>query len=82
MANRNTLHFNKLPKFQAFLEKEGYEILPTKDTYEVLRARGEKGTVVIYKRDRAKVHCSVMDKDMWLVRKFLKEEKDGQICKG
>lgn len=75
MANRHTLHINKLAKFQAFLEKENYELLPTKGTYEVLRARGERGTIVIYKRDQAKEHCSVMDKDVWIVRKFLREER-------
>ena len=78
MANRHTLHINKIPKFKEFLEEEGFEILPTKDFYEVLRAKNEKGTIVIYRRLDAEVHCSVMDKDMWLVRKFLRwVKKDG-----
>lgn len=79
MANRNTLHFNKLPKFKEFLKEEGFELLPTKDFYEVLRAKNEKGTIVIYRRSDAEVHCSVMDKDMWLIRKFLRWVKKDEI---
>ncbi|MBR5316013.1 MAG: hypothetical protein IKU44_04400 [Firmicutes bacterium] len=76
MANRNTLHMNKLPAFKEFLVSEGYEILPTVDIYEVLRARGkDKKTVVVYKRNSAREHVSIMDKDMWLLRRFLRVVK-------
>lgn len=77
MANRHLLHKNKIPKFKSFLEQEGYEILPTKDPYEVLRAKGPEGTIVIFARHDAKEHCSVMDKDVWLVKKFLRGGRDG-----
>ena len=77
MANRHTLHINKIPLFKNFLEREGFEILPTKGCYEVLRAKNEKGIIVFFIKDNAKEHCTVMDKDMWIVRKFLRGKTDG-----
>ena len=73
MANRNTLHFNKLPLFMKYLVSEGYEILPTRDASEVLRAMKSKEKIIIYKKSGAVAHCSVSNKDLWLVREFLKK---------
>lgn len=73
MANRQTLHFNHLEKFEQWLIEKGYSILPiSQNPYEVLRAKKDKNTIVIYRKSGAKEHLSVMDKDYRLVQEFLK----------
>ena len=72
MATRNMLHENKLKDFEIFLVKKGYAIVElSNNPYEVLRARKDKDTVIIYKKANAKEHLSVMDKDVSLVNEFI-----------
>lgn len=76
MANRALLHINKLKDFEKWLEKQGYMILPTsKNPYEVLRAKKDKDTVIIYQKGDSKEHLSIMDKDYPLIHKFITESK-------
>ena len=76
MANRALLHINKLKDFEKWLEKQGYMILPTsKNPYEVLRAKKDKDTVIIYQKGDSKEHLSIMDKDYHLIHKFITESK-------
>lgn len=76
MANRALLHINKLKDFEKWLEKQGYMILPTsKNPYEILRAKKDKDTVIIYQKSDSKEHLSIMDKDYALVHKFIMESK-------
>ena len=76
MANRALLHINKLKDFEKWLEKQGYMILPTsKNPYEVLRAKKDKDTVIIYHKGDSKEHLSIMDKDYHLIHKFITESK-------
>lgn len=76
MANRALLHINKLKDFEKWLEKQGYMILPTsKNPYEVLRAKKDKDTVIIYQKGDSKEHLSIMDKDYTLIHKFITESK-------
>lgn len=76
MANRALLHINKLKDFEKWLEKQGYMILPTsKNSYEVLRAKKDKDTVIIYQKGDSKEHLSIMDKDYPLIHKFITESK-------
>ena len=76
MANRALLHINKLKDFEKWLEKQGYMILPTsKNPYEVLRAKKDKDTVIIYQKCDSKEHLSIMDKDYHLIHKFITESK-------
>ena len=76
MANRALLHINKLKDFEKWLEKQEYMILPTsKNPYEVLRAKKDKDTVIIYKKGGSEEHLSIMDKDYPLIRKFIRESK-------
>ena len=73
MATRNILHISKLKAFEDFLESKGYMIVATsKNPFEVLRARKEGNTVIVYKKKDAKEHLSTMDKDYRLVREFIK----------
>ena len=68
VANRALLHINKLKDFEKWLEKQGYMILPTsKNPYEVLRAKKDKDTVIIYQKGDSKEHLSIMDKDYPLI---------------
>ena len=76
VANRALLHINKLKDFEKWLEKQGYMILPTsKNPYEVLRAKKDKDTVIIYQKGDSKEHLSIMDKDYPLIHKFITESK-------
>lgn len=76
MANRALLHMNKLKDFESWLEKQGYMILPTsKNPYEILRAKKDKDTVIIYQKSDSKEHLSIMDKDYDLIHKFMMESK-------
>lgn len=76
MAIRELLHISKLNDFEKWLEEKGYMILPTsKNPYEVLRAKKDKDTVIIYQKKDSKEHLSVMDKDYSLIRRFINESK-------
>nr|DAF31462.1 MAG TPA: hypothetical protein [Caudoviricetes sp.] len=76
MAIRALLHMNKLKDFESWLEKQGYMILPTsKNPYEILRAKKDKDTVIIYQKSDSKEHLSIMDKDHTLIHKFIMESK-------
>lgn len=76
MAIRALLHMNKLKDFESWLEKQGYMILPTsKNPYEILRAKKDKDTVIIYKKDGSEEHLSIMNKDYPLICKFIRESK-------
>lgn len=76
MANRALLHINKLKDFESWLEKQGYMILPaSKNPYEILRAKKDKDTVIIYQKSDSKEHLSIMDKDYALIHKFIMESK-------
>lgn len=76
MAIRALLHMNKLKDFESWLEKQGYMILPaSKNPYEILRAKKDKDTVIIYQKGDSKGHLSIMDKDYALIHKFIMESK-------
>lgn len=76
MAIRALLHMNKLKDFESWLEKQGYMILPTsKNPYEILRAKKDKDTVIIYQKGDSKEHLSIMNKDYALIHKFIMESK-------
>ena len=76
MASRELLHISKLNDFEKWLEEQGYMILPTsKNQYEVLRAKKDKDTVIIYCKASSKEHLSIMDKDYSLIRRFINESK-------
>lgn len=81
MANRNTLHINKLEDFKEWLIKEGWEIESTKGAYEVLRARkqGRKSPLIVYGKSDAKEHLSVMDRDEGVIRAFLRDCKESEV---
>jgi hypothetical protein len=81
MANRNTLAVNQLEEFKAWLVKDGRKVQEPKGYYEVLRATKEGGKypLIVYKRFdtngvKELVHYTVLDRDMGVVRAFLKKK--------
>ena len=76
MAERCLLHKNKLDLLKWWLSSKGYEIQATKGCYEVLRAKKSKDTVIVFKKDNAKEHLSVQQKDYRLIRQFIRETKE------
>lgn len=75
MANRYVLHHKHLESFTSWLSQNGWVIVPTRGEYEVLRAikHRRKYPLIIYTRLDAKEHYSVMDRDMPVIKKFLRE---------
>lgn len=75
MANRHTLHINKLEDFKKWLAKDGWEIEEPKGIYEVLRARkyGRQNPLIVYTKADVKEHLSVMDRDSGVIGAFLRD---------
>lgn len=77
MANRCLLHKKKLEALRWWLTKEGWELLPTKRSFEVLRAKKDGKLFIVFdKSDASAQHYTVNDEDVKLVRKFLKGIKN------
>ena len=77
MANRHTLHINKLDSFKKWLVKDGWELLPLSNNhYEVLRAKkaGKQYPLIIYS-GKSSEHLSLADRDMPVVGAFLRDSK-------
>lgn len=79
MANRNTLAVSRLNDFKEWLKTDGWEMQEPKGFWEVLRAvkPGRKRPLIIYERIDTNngtklVHYTVEDRDMGVVRAFLK----------
>lgn len=75
MAERCLLHKNKLELLKWWLSSKGYEIQPTKDFYEILRAKKDKDTIIIYRKNEIKEHLTVQQKDHKLIRQFIRETR-------
>ena len=75
MAERCLLSQNKLDLLKWWLSSKGYEIQATKGVYEVLRAKKDKNTVIIFKQFDKRVHLTVQQKDHRLIRQFIRETK-------
>lgn len=80
MANRNTLSVMKLDDFRSWLVADGWQIQVPRGFYEVLRAtkEGRKHPLIVYWRHdtnggKELVHYTVLDRDMGVVRAFLKK---------
>ena len=73
MANRCTLHKNKLEDFKAFLDKNVTAYRPGKGTWQVLQVlTPDSGWQCIYERADMPEHFTVQDKLMPIVWAFLK----------
>ena len=75
MAQRDLLHKSKLDDFRSWLFDKGWSIEDTKGDYEVLRAVKDKRTLILYRRAEVKEHYSVQDKDVAIVREYIKDRK-------
>lgn len=79
MANRCVLHKKHLEPLKKYLNDNGWTIEPVKGEYEVLRARlnstgrsQRRTPLIIYSKLEAKEHYSVLDRDMCVIRDFLR----------
>ena len=82
MADRHTLHFNKLDSFKKWLIKNDWEIKPlSKSQYEVLRATKNGKWVIVYVKDEATEHYSLTENSISVVNQWLRERKiRKQVC--
>lgn len=72
MAYRNLITFEHLPKLDMFMVENGWDRVPTKSLYEERRYVKKGFTpVILYARTEAKMHTSIMDRDIPLMRRFL-----------
>lgn len=84
MKTRNILAVTALDRFKNWLVSDGWEIQPTKGEYEVLRAIKEgRKPLIIYNRLSTNnggplVHLTVLDRDVGVVRAFLKDKREGK----
>lgn len=83
MANRHTLSVDSIDHFKKWLISDGWQTQEPKGYYEVLRAtkEGKKHPLVVYKRHdtnggKELVHFTVADRDMGVVRAFLKTKRE------
>lgn len=79
MANRHTLHSNKLDAFKKYLIKTGWTIEEPKGIWEVLRAKkaGRQNPLIVYQKMN-KEHLSVLDRDIDVIKDFLRGNKKKQ----
>lgn len=75
MANRHTLHSNKLYAFRKWLIKDGWTIEEPKGIWEALRAKkaGRQNPLIVYQKMN-KEHLSVLDRDIDVIKRFLQEK--------
>ena len=82
MANRNTLHINKLEEFKEFLSLNNIAYRPGKGLWQALQIMTRKhGWQCIYTRMDMPEHYTIQDKLYPLVRRFLRdkgEKKNGR----
>ena len=74
MADRRLLAISDIPLFSEWLASRGWKILETNGDYECLRAKRNNETLILFARDGAKVHVSIQDKDVPVVREFIKQK--------
>ena len=75
MARRDLLHLTKLLKFKEWMEEDGWESVPVKGEYEVLRLIKLKEKPVIFYSRLGGQHASIDDNFVPLVRRFLNKDK-------
>ncbi|UHA74428.1 hypothetical protein [Paenibacillus sp. 481] len=76
MANRNTLHAEKLVAFMAWLVSDGWTVVPNKGEYEVLRAtKSGRKPLIVYTRNSEVTHLTVPDSHMGVLRAFIRDTK-------
>ena len=76
MANRNTLHKNKLDAFKGFLDSEGIAYRPGKGDYQELQILTKKfGWQCVFNRLDMPEHFTIQDKLYPLVRRFIDSER-------
>ncbi len=72
-TSRNRLHQNKLQAFTDFCKSEGWQSVPTKGDFEVLRMRhpDNKDPLLVYRQLKAKEHLTTHGVADKMVDKFL-----------
>lgn len=77
MADRHTLHRGELENFKQWLVDNGWDILPTKGNYEVLRARRYDWPrpLLVHERAGAGDHYSIDERDMRFYRTYFNQKR-------
>lgn len=75
MADRHTLAISQLSGFKAWLTGCGWNHQPLKGPYEIIRARKDGRVIIAYRKEGMKEHVSVADKDIDLVREYIRTRK-------
>ena len=76
MANRNTLHINKLGAFKKYCDSQGIAYRSGKGDWQKLQVLTKKhGWQCIYERMDMPEHYTIQDKLYPIVRKFLNDKR-------
>lgn len=77
MPNRHTLHRNDLDNFKKWLVAHGWDILPTKGAFEVLRARRYDWPrpLLVHERIDHGDHYSIDERDLRIYRAYFNEKR-------
>ena len=78
MANRHLLHTSKKADFEQWLVEDGWVLQNTKGFWEVIRAKKGHRILLVYRKDNAKEHLSVEDKDVDVVKAFLNSQQENK----
>ena len=74
MAVRSMLHHSHIEPLKKWLINDGWIIQNPKGFYEVLRATKDgKRPLIIYTRLNAKEHYSIDERDMSIIRAFIRD---------
>lgn len=74
MAVRSMLHHSHIEPLKKWLINDGWIIQDIKGFYEVLRANKDgKRPLIVYTKLNAKEHYSIDERDMSIIRAFLRD---------
>lgn len=79
MAIRSILHHSHIEPLKKWLINDGWIMQDTKGFYEVLRATKDgKRPLIVYTKLDAKEHYSVDERDMSIIRAFLRDYRKAE----
>lgn len=77
MRSRPYLHIDHVPLFEKYWQDRGWKTEPNKGVYDVLRMRHPdvpEPIVIIYRKDKAKEHCTVQSRGYNMAVQFIRDK--------
>lgn len=82
MADRCSLHVNRIQDFIVFCEQDGWMNQKTKGPYEAIRMKKGKLTLIVHRRDRTLAGGDIQHLSTWgeserMFKRFIRARKHG-----